>query len=362
MRLAHLRKVMAEQELDGMLISQPENRRYLSGFSGSAGVLLVSAERQAIATDSRYYEQVQAECPDWELFQVGYDFDAKILDVLRGLGLAGRSVGFEASYVSVDLLQRWERAVQGQVRLVNTIDLVEALRMVKDAGELQAMRQAVALADEALAHIYDWMRPGMTERQVAWELESTMRTRGSPGVAFEIIVASGPNGALPHLRPTERAIQTGEPVVMDLGCMVDGYRSDVTRTICLGQPRDGKYLEIWNLVLRAQERAKAGLKAGISGAEGDRLARDVIAGAGYGEYFGHGLGHSVGLAIHEYPRLSFAYTGQIPAGAVLTVEPGVYLPGWGGVRIEDMVVVREDGIEVLTGAAKVPVIPVDGRR
>jgi len=356
MRLAHLRELMTENNLDGMLITQPENRRYLSGFTGSAGVLIITGERQVIATDFRYYEQVQAECPEWELFQVGYDFVDKMLDALRDLGLGGLSVGFEANHVSVDQLLSWERALKAHVRLTNTTEMIENMRMFKDDGEIQAIRRAVELADEALAHIYDWVQPGVSERRVAWELESTMRSRDAAGTSFEVIVASGPNGALPHLRPTDRVIQAGEPVVMDLGCVVDGYCSDVTRTICLGEPKDDNDLKIWDLVLRAQERAEAGMKAGITGVDGDRLARDVIEEAGYGDYFGHGLGHGVGLAIHEYPRLSYRYSGEIPSGSVVTVEPGVYVPDWGGVRIEDMVIVGQDGVEVLTGAAKVPVI------
>jgi Xaa-Pro aminopeptidase len=230
------------------------------------------------------------------------------------------------------------------------------MRISKDEEELKAIRRAVELADEALARLYDWMQPGMTELQVAWELETIMRSNGADRVSFDIIVASGPNGALPHFRPTERVIQAGEPVIIDLGCVVDGYCSDVTRTVCLGNPRDDKYVEAWNLVRRAQERAEAGLKARIRGVDADKLARDLIVEAGFGDYFGHGLGHGVGLAIHEDPRLSFAYSDEIPSGTVVTVEPGIYLPGWGGVRIEDMVVVREDGVDVLTGAAKVSVL------
>ncbi len=356
MRLARLRELMASRDLDGMLITQPENRRYLSGFTGSAGTLIITPEQQAIATDFRYYLQVQAQCPDWDLVQATPDFEGKMLDVLRDLGLGGRSVGFEASYISVDQLHSWERALKGHVRLTNVVRMVENMRLSKDEEELQAIRRAVTLADEALAHIYDWVQPGMTERQVAWELESTMRTRGAAGISFEVVVASGPNGASPHSRAADRVIQAGEPVVMDLGCVVDDYCSDVTRTVCLGEPKDGKYTELWHLVLRAQERAEAGVKAGITGVDGDGLARDIITESGYGEFFGHGLGHGVGLAVHEAPRLSFTYPGQIPSGAVITVEPGIYLPDWGGVRLEDMVLVREDGVEVLTGAAKVPVL------
>jgi len=356
MRLARLRKLMAEKNLDGVLITQPENRRYLSGFTGSAGVLIVTAKRQAIATDFRYYQQAQAQCPEWELIQVGYDFEGRMLDALRDLGLGGLSVGFEAHYVSVDQLLSWERTLKSHIRLTNTTQMVEDMRMSKDEDEIRAIRRAVALADEALAHVYDRMQPGMMERQVAWELEAAMRMQHATGVSFEIIVASGPNGALPHLRPTDRVIKAGEPVVMDLGCVVDGYCSDVTRTVCLGEPNDDKYLKIWDLVLRAQDQAEAGIKAGITGVDGDKLARDVIVEAGYGDYFGHGLGHGVGLAVHEYPRLSYMYSNEIPSGAVMTVEPGIYLPDWGGVRIEDMVVVGQEGVEVLTGAAKVPVL------
>ena len=356
MRLTRLRELMAEKGLDGMLITQPENRRYLSGFTGSAGVLIVTPERQAIATDFRYYQQVKAQCPEWELIEVGYGFEKQMLKVLRDLGLGGRSVGFEAAHVTVDQLCRWEQALQGHLALVNTTHLVESLRLSKEEEELQAIERAVALADQALAHIYEWMQPGMSERQVAWELESAMRANGASATSFEVIVASGPNGALPHARPSDRIIQAGEPVIMDLGCVVDGYCSDVTRTVCLGEPKDDKYLQVWNLVRKALETAETGLKAGLSGVDGDRLARAVIEEAGYGEYFGHGLGHGVGLAVHEGPKLSFTSTDSIPAGAVVTVEPGIYLPGWGGVRIEDMVVVHEDGIEVLTGAAKVPVL------
>jgi Xaa-Pro aminopeptidase len=356
MRLARLRELMAEANLDGMLITQPENRRYLSGFTGWAGVLIITSERQAIATDFRYHEQVQAQSPEWELIQISQDFTTQMLDVLRDLGLGGLSVGFEAGHVSVDQLQRWEQALKAHVRLTNTAQVVEGMRMSKDAGELQAIRRAVSLADEALAHIYAWLQPGMTERQVAWELESIMRTRDATRVSFEVIVASGPNGALPHHRPTDRVIRKGEPVVMDLGCVIDSYCSDVTRTVCLGEPNDDEYLKIWDLVLQAQEQSEAGLKAGITGVQGDKLARDVIVQAGYGDFFGHGLGHGVGLAIHEMPRLSFTYSGEIPSGAVLTVEPGIYVSKWGGVRIEDMVVVEENRVEVLTGAPKVAVL------
>ena len=355
-RVDRLRRRLAERELAGMLISQPENRRYLSGFTGSAGVLLITAERQTIATDARYYEQVAMQCPDWELFKVGYEFDSQLPEVLRQLGLEGRRVGFEAGHVSVERFEHWQTAIGGRATLQATTGLVESLRQRKDESELQAMRRAAALADQALAHFYEWLRPGVSERQAAWELESTVRTMGAEAVAFEIIVAAGPHGALPHARPTERPIQAGEPVIVDFGCVVDGYCCDVTRTLCLGQPQDSRYQEIWQLVLAAQETAMAGIRPGVSGAEVDSLARRVIVAAGYGEYFGHSLGHGVGLAVQEEPRLSYRNNEPLPAGAVVTIEPGIYLPGWGGVRHEDMLVLSASGVEVLTQAAKPAVI------
>jgi len=227
--------------------------------------------------------------------------------------------------------------------------------MIKDDDELARMRKAIALADEAFDYLLSWLKPGVTELDVAWQLESYMRTHGASALSFEPIVASGPNAAKPHARPTERVIQAGEPLTLDWGCVVDGYCSDITRSFCLGQPADDKFSTVWNIVLQAQQAAIQGAKAGLTGEAVDKLARDVIDAAGYGEYFGHGLGHSLGLAVHENPRYSYAYPDEVPAGAVMTVEPGIYLPGWGGVRIEDVVQVQADGVEVLTAA---PVVPV----
>lgn len=352
MRLTKVRQIMAEVGLDGLLVTQADNRRYLSGFTGSNGVLIITKDKQVLATDSRYYEQVRQQCPGWELAEVGYDFAAKMLELLRGLELGARKVGFEAEHISVSTLYSWERALLGRLVLVNTEGLVGSVRMQKEEAEIAAIKKAVAVADAALAHLSGWMQPGMTELQVAWELESFMRTHGASALAFESIVASGPNSAKPHARPSERVIQAGEPITLDLGCVVEGYCSDVTRTVCLGEPADEKYLTIWQTVRQALETAKQGAKAGMTGVAVDKLARDVIEQAGYKDYFGHGLGHGVGLNVHEGPRFSFTYPEEVPSGAVMTVEPGIYIPDWGGVRLEDMVVVRDDGLEVLTAAPK----------
>lgn len=352
MRLEKFREKLITEELDGFMVTQADNRRYLSGFTGSNGVLIITPEKQVLATDSRYYEQVREQCPDWELMEVGYDFAGGMLELLRELGLGGRRVGFEATNISVSTLHTWERALKGQLVLVHTQGLVEELRVQKDEAELANIRAAIAVADEAWAHISSWIQPGMTELQVAWELESYMRTHGAEALSFESIVASGPNSAKPHAVPTERVIQPGEPITIDFGCVVNGYCSDITRTVCLGEPVDEKYLAVWNTVLQAQQAAINGAKADMTGDAVDKLARDIINNAGYGDYFGHGLGHSLGLAVHESPRYSFAYKEPVPAGTVITVEPGIYIPGWGGVRIEDIVLVQDDGAAVLTAAPK----------
>lgn len=358
MRLEKFRQQMAEANIDGFLITQPENRRYLSGFTGSAGVLIITADKQVFATDSRYYEQVRQQCPDWELAEVGYDFEGNMLELLRGLGLGARRVGFEAEHVSVATLHAWERALLGRLILVHAEGFVELLRMRKDDEEIARIKKAVALADEAFAHVTAWIRPNMTELQVAWELESTMRTRGAEAISFPQIVAGGPNSAKPHAEPTDRPLQAGEPIIIDFGCVVDGYCSDITRTLCFGEPTDDRYVKIWNIVYEAQQAALTGAKADMTGDAVDKLARDIIDQAGYKEYFGHGLGHSLGLAIHENPRYSFTYSHEVPAGAVMTVEPGIYIPGWGGVRHEDVVLVQAEGVEILTGAPKEAVLKI----
>jgi Xaa-Pro aminopeptidase len=352
MRIKKLRSTLAENEIDAILISQPENRRYLSGFTGSSGWLLISARRAILATDFRYYEQVGLEAPEFELAKIQNRF----VDLLPGLldDLKVQRLGFESQHVTVDELYTWSQAVES-VEWQPLKDTVEAQRAVKDEQEIDILRRSTRLTDAAFDHFLEVIQPGMTERQAAWEIESFMRTHGASKVAFELIVAAGPNGAMPHARPGDRRIAEGEPVVVDIGCVLDGYCSDMTRTVCLGQPST-KYLEVWNIVLKAQQAAELGIHAGMSGVEADALARNVIADAGYGDYFGHGLGHGVGLAVHERPRASRLYPGSLEAGMSLTVEPGIYLPGEFGVRIEDLVIVGRDGVDILTRSPKTPLV------
>lgn len=352
MRLTKLRQVLAEQGVDAFLISQPDNRRYLTGFTGSAGLLLITATRAVLATDFRYYEQVGREAPGWELARITDNFQKLLPDLLASAEV--RRLGFESQHVTVDQLATWTQAASG-VEWVLLKDTVESVRMFKDEAEIEAMRRSVALTDEALAHALKVIRPGMTELEVAWLIESYMRTHGASRVAFDLIVAAGPNGALPHARPGERVIQPGDPIVFDLGCVVDGYCSDLTRTVCLGRPSD-KYLAVFDIVLQAQRAAEAAIRPGLTGVQADAAARDLIAAAGYGDKFGHGLGHGVGLAVHEKPGAGRLSTDTLQAGMSLTVEPGIYLPGEFGVRIEDLVIIRDGGVEILSGAPKQAVL------
>jgi len=350
-RLATVRQAMIERGCDGFLVTEPDNRRYLSGFTGSAGVLLIDAKHAFLATDFRYYEQVKMQAPGYALVEVSGPPEVALGKLVGDLGL--KKIAFESHAVTVQLFETWRAAISG-VEWAPTTGIVEDVREVKDEGELAHIEQAVRIADEALAHVMGWLKPGITERQVAWELEATMRTHGAEQVSFTTIVASGPNGAMAHAVTSERAIQAGDPIVIDMGAKYEGYCSDVTRSFCLGHASD-EYRHIWDVVLQAQQAVESAIVPGMPGAEADAVARRIIYGAGYEGKFGHGLGHGVGLAIHEKPRAASSSQDTLRLGTIVTVEPGVYIPGWGGIRIEDMVVVTGEGCRVLTGAPKAPV-------
>lgn len=367
-RTARLQAALAEREVDGLLVSQPENRAYLSGFTGSSGWLLIVADREGqasgvpmIATDSRYFEQARLECPDYELVQARDELVAVLPGmVARASAVGARSfrLAFEADHATFADVERWSAALPG-VQLVPTQGLVMGLRKVKDPSEIAAVRAAVALADAALAAALAQIRPGMRERDVAWLIESHMRTHGAEGASFETIVACGPNGARPHARAGDDLLVAGEPIVIDMGARLNRYCSDLTRTVCIGPPNDPeRFSAIYETVLQAQSAAEAALRPGLAGRDADAVARGHIAEAGYADYFGHGLGHGVGLEIHEGPRLGRTSDDVLAPGNVVTVEPGIYLPGWGGVRIEDIVLITETGAEILTRAPKTPILPV----
>jgi Xaa-Pro aminopeptidase len=351
-RVTKVRQSIAEKELDGILISQAENRYYLSGFGGSAGYLLITPKDTILATDFRYYEQVKVQAPDYRLFQQAgplTDWFPKLLD-----GLNIKRLGFEAGDVTYNLYKMLSDAI-GKARLplqlIPTDNIVETIRAVKEPEEIALIAQAAEITDKAFKHIEEFIREGTTELQVAWEMEKFQRELGSQAMPFDIIIASGPEAALPHHKASERKINAGEPIVIDVGAKIGGYASDFSRTLFLGQESD-KFKKVYDTVLGAQLTAISLIKEGVTGAEADGYARTVIAEAGYGDYFGHSLGHGVGLAEHEMPRVGPNSTDVLTSGMVFSVEPGIYLPGWGGVRIEDLAVLENGKLRLLSKGRK----------
>ncbi|MFH1647230.1 MAG: aminopeptidase P family protein [Chloroflexota bacterium] len=352
-RLSGLRRGLAAKNIDGILISQPENRHYLSGFDGSAGYLLITPKRAVLATDFRYTEQAGLQATDYRVFKIAGNAVDWFPGLVRDAGI--KRLGFEAGDITVEAYRQLKNALkkkQVAVKLVPVTGLVESLRAVKEPGEVELIRKAAAITDLAFERVAPTIKAGMTERQVAWELEKYLRENGGEAVAFEIIVAAGPNSARPHARPSERVIREGEPVVIDMGARYEGYASDLTRTICVGAPND-TFKKVYATVLDAQTGAIDIIIGGMTGQRADAAAREVINRAGYGEAFGHSLGHGVGLAAHESPRLGHGSKEKLADGMVFTVEPGIYLPGWGGVRIEDTVMMENGRVVTLSKARKV---------
>jgi len=357
-RLSALRATLDERGLPALLVSSPANRRYLSGFSGSHGALLITPGDAILFTDGRYTIQAGIEAPDFTLREIVHPdrpLNNLLAEAVTAMGLS--LLGFEAAHVSVAQHYTLARALfDTPVELEPVEGLVESLREVKDAEELATLRRAVAITDAAITAVIPQLHPELTERQAAWMLEVAMRERGADGLAFPIIVAAGPNSAMPHAHPSNEPLGTGRPIIIDMGAVIEGYHADLTRTICLGEP-DAQFHEIYALVLEAQRRVIAGLRPGLTCSAADALAREHIAAAGYGDKFSHGLGHGVGLEIHEGPSLRRAGADdeqgkpQLQAGNVTSVEPGIYLQGWGGVRIEDLVLISASGCEVLSQAA-----------
>lgn len=347
-RLSILRQMMTDEALDGFLVTGAENRRYLSGFTGSYAALLIGMDTADLLTDFRYKDQARVEAPEFNLRTQGKDLWISLREVIQELGW--KRVGFEPEQLTVKDFTLLTSGFQGII-WVAIADGVSRLRQVKDSLEIESIRQAIALTDRVWQTVMPTIRPGETERDVAFRLETELRRLGAEGMAFTTIVASGPRGALPHGTASERRLENGDLVTVDFGCRLAGYHSDMTRTVALGDAVK-KQREIYELVLKAQEYAISNLRPGMKGKDGDALARDMIGDAGFGEYFGHGLGHSLGLEIHESPRLSPTEEIELQAGMVLTVEPGIYLPDWGGVRIEDVVVLTDTGCEVLTASDK----------
>lgn len=358
-RLSRLRRCMQEAKLPALLVSQPESRRYLSGYAAkdippreSAGYLLITEDRQLILTDPRTEAEAASQAPGFELRV--YRAGSRMHDLLRGLSaeLGIRTVGFDPNHLPYALWRELSDVLEGVVALVPAPDLVDRLRMVKDPDEIETLRESIILNEAAFAHLARTVRPGVTERELAWEMENFVRTHGGEGVSFDPITVGGPNSAIPHAQPSDRPVRADELVLFDIGAKLGGYCSDMTRTVCIDSV-PGQLEEVWRVVVDAQAEAEARARPGLTGAEVDAIARGVIQAAGYGDQFVHGTGHGVGLEIHEPPWITPTRgVDVLEPGMVFSIEPGVYLPGVGGVRMEDLLLLTEDGPEVLSTSPK----------
>lgn len=341
-RQARIEEVLGTEGLDGLLVTDLVNVRYLCGFTGSNGVLVVMPGRRVLLTDSRYTVAAREQVHDTDVVIAGRDLMDRLAEVVP----TGR-IGIEAEHVSVARRDRLA-AHLGDAEITPTSGLVEALRVVKDDGELGLIREATRIADAALMRLVEEGFAGRTEAEVAWELQGWMRDLGATGASFDIIVAGGPHGALPHAAPRAERIPPDSLVVVDMGARYGGYASDCTRTLATGT-LPGALTDAYAVCLEAQRAALAACRSGVHTGDLDRVARGIINDAGLGEHFGHGLGHGVGLDIHERPWLRHEGGEVLQTGMVVTIEPGIYLEGVGGVRIEDLAIVTDDGCEVLTG-------------
>jgi Xaa-Pro aminopeptidase len=352
-RIGRLQTSLRRRKLDAVLITEPFNRRYLSGYTAtdhgiqeSSGVLLVPARGiPYLLTDSRFMLQAQEETHGFtvELYPKG--LNARLKQLLPGLDI--RRLGFESHYFLHSSAAKMEKmANRVDVELIPITGLVERMRIIKSEDEIRVLKKSVLLNERVFQLVYNTIDPGMTEIEIALALELTMRELGAEGPGFDTIVAFGTNAARPHAVPTDRVLKSGDIVLIDMGLIFQGYCSDMTRTFVAGKP-DKTYLERLRVVRKAQVAGINAIHAGAVCRDIDRAAREVIVNAGYGDFFGHGLGHGVGLAVHEEPRLGPRSRKKLRAGMIVTIEPGIYLPEWGGIRLENMAVVREDGCDVL---------------
>ncbi|MCI7812646.1 MAG: aminopeptidase P family protein [Lachnospiraceae bacterium] len=332
--------VIGQKNVDAILVSDSYNIRHISQFRGE-GYLYLTKNRQVILTDSRYTTQAKGEAEEFEVFEINNDcsYEKLLSNLMEEDGV--EKVGFEDQHIGYAEYERWTRQIPGKT-WIEMGESLNDLRMIKEQWELDCLEKAESIGDAAFSHILNVIKPGMTELAIAAELEYFMKQNGASGTSFDTIIASGLNSAMPHAIPSDKKIEEGDFVTMDFGCKYNGYCSDMTRTIVVGKASE-KQREIYSIVLEAQLAALDALRPGLTGQEVDKVARDIIEKAGYGAYFGHGLGHSVGLFIHESPRLSPKGMTLMQENMIQTVEPGIYLPGFGGVRIEDMVVVTADG-------------------
>ncbi len=350
-RIEHFRQVLAGKDVDVMLVVNPENRYYLSGFTGTSGALLISNKKAYLLTDFRYAGQAEQQAPHFKIKLFKDNYYEVISELIKSEGW--NSLGIESKHISCHYHDQLKEKLK--LKLVMLEESVEILRRIKDKSEIEELRLGAKKLDLAYKWLLEELRPGMVERDLAIELEIFLLRQGAERPSFSFIVASGERGSMPHGVASDKIMQNGELVTIDFGLVFNKYATDMTRTFALGNV-DQRQQEIYDIVKRAQKAAAESVKPGITARDADKIARDIIEEVGYGEFFGHGLGHGVGLETHEQPSLNRKSEMILEPGMVITIEPGIYIPGWGGVRIEDMVLVTESGAERLTESSRELVI------
>ena len=349
-RLRRIRAVLRARHTDALLVTSPENRRYLSGFTAedasiaeSSGALLVMADEAILLTDGRYEVQAKADCPGFGVFIYRKGLNEAVQNITADAGI--KKMAYEPGYITCSGLDSIKKACP-QVEPVPLMGKIEAMRSIKFQSELESIKRAIRAAEYVFETVSAGLRPGMTEKEIAWQIIEGL-SREADGPSFPPIVAAGPNAALPHAVPGDRKIAEAEPIIIDMGARLNGYSSDMTRTVFIGHPRP-PFEEVYKTVRRAQSAAQGAIRAGLTGRFVDNIARSIIKDAGFGHLFGHSLGHGVGLAVHEAPALSPRARKTLKSGMVVTIEPGIYIPGEGGVRLENMVYVGKDRGTVLS--------------
>lgn len=335
------------KNIEAALIMGNVNRNYLSGFTGDESYTIITNDKAYFITDFRYLEQAKKEVKEYEIIEYKSSVEFFLADLVNSLKI--KNLGFEEDILSFNVYSKLKSKLQ--CNLVPLEGIVEDLRTIKDKYEIEKIQKAASIADDAFKHILGYIKTGITEREIALELEFYMKKCGASALSFTTIAASGIRSSLPHGVATDKKVKNGEFLTLDFGCIYNGYCSDMTRTVVIGNP-DKKMVQIYDIVLHAQEMALKAIEPGVSGFDVDKIARDYIKSSGYGDYFGHGLGHGVGMEIHEKPRLSPKFNMKLMPGMVVTDEPGIYIPDFGGVRIEDLVLITEDGYKLLSNSPK----------
>ena len=347
-RIKKVKDIINEAEFDSLLIDSDVNRFYLTNFTGSAGRVLFTPENEYFITDFRYTEQAANQTDGFKIVELNKDVVESINDILQRDGT--EKLGFEAKTVNYYQYGKYDEKFK-DIELISTEDLIKDVRMIKEENEIEMIKKAIEISDKAYEHILDFIEVGMTEKEVALELEIFQKKLGGSKNAFDFIVASGKRSSMPHGVASDKVINENELITLDFGTFYKGYCSDMTRTFVLGKANK-KQKEIYNKVLEAQLAVIDKIKAGMSGVEADKIARDIIEDAGYGDNFGHGLGHGIGVEVHEGPNVSYKSEDDLKENSIVTDEPGIYIKDWGGVRIEDDLLITKDGCEVLNSSPK----------